>query len=503
MNSKIKKGIFGLFFLIFIILVLFSLIIYFYFLNKAIFLIFLLIFYFINLMFLIEVWLKNRSDYYSRISWTVVLLLIPGGGSLIYYFSAFTPFFIESRMINEKREVKVDKNYLKEFNNLNNQFKINYKKQGKKIIFNSKIDFLQNGNKKFQNLLEDIKKATKTIYIQYFIINNGIIWKNIEELLIKKRNEGVEIKILVDYIGNIQTKNSTFDEIIKNKIEFVFFNKTSFLLKNGSLNYRSHNKFFLIDKKICYFGGMNIGDDYSGLYPKYGFWFDLQIRTEGEIVIEFYNHFVEQWNIYSKNKLNFIEEKNYQKNNFDQKNINTRNIQFFDDGPLYNKTYFLNNLINLIKNSKKEIKLVSAYFVVPQILLNELQKAVKRGVKVKLITSGRADKKSAYFVGEFFISDLISRGIKVYRVNNTFIHSKFYLFDDDLLIFGTSNLDYRSIYMHFESNLLIQDTKKVLELSEIFFFYLSKSYLEKPKHNTKKLCYKIKYFFIKLISPIF
>ncbi len=500
MNFKIKKAIFGIVLAVILIIVIISLLpLSFLFLNNQIGIYLLVIYYLINMFFLFDVWFKERSDFRSRVSWTTLLLLVPGAGALIYYWGGFTPISIRKELKNLKlikSEELRKNNFDTDFSNVNSIFKENFENQGRIVLDNTKLEFLNFGFEKFPILLKDLNKAEKFINIQYFIINDGIIWKQIEEVLLKKLEQGLEVNILIDYIGCLQTDDKSYEKIISAGANLVQFNKNSLTIKNGFANYRSHNKFVIIDNKITYFGGMNIGDDYSSLYPKYGTWFDLQVRVKGEMVNELNNHFIEQWNMFTKNQISHLENR---KISFDEKTI----VQFVDDGPYYEKTYFLNNLISLIKNSKEKIRFVSAYLILPNILIQELEKAVQRGVDVQIITAGRADKKSAYFVGKYFVSDLVSKGIKVFRMNNIFIHSKFYLFDNEMIITGTSNLDYRAIYMHFESNLLIQSEVKMIELERIFEEYKQNSHLQKAHFNPNKIIGKIRYAFIKLISPMF
>lgn len=447
--------------------------------NYGVFL--LLTYYLFNLLFLIDLFFKKRVDIQSKISWILVFLFLPGAGAFLYLLYGFVPF---------KTRDKLEKLRLE---NSNFPFQEKGSFEDLKLI--------KNGNNKLKNLLSDLKKAKEFIHIQYFIINNGITWKQIEEVLLDKLKNGIKVRITIDYFGNIQTKNSTFDNIKKAGAEVLFFNKNNFLLKSGLINYRNHNKFVIIDDKISYFGGMNIGDDYSGLYSKYGFWFDLQFRFEGEISKLFNNQFKLFFN-YENSKI----KKNYKElvieENLDKKG--SKSLEVLYDGPQFDKTTFLDIFVNKISQAKKSIKIVTPYVVLPKVILDEIEKASYRGVKIDLITCGIPDKKSAFIIGKSFSRFLQSFGVNIYRINDSFVHSKFFIFDDNEVIFGTSNLDYRAIYLHFETNLVLKNNQEFLdEINSLFNDYIKNSSLVDRKNITLNFFEKIKFKFLKIFAPIF
>ena len=500
MNFKLRKGTIGIITAIILVALVLSIIpMSFIFIGNQVGIFLLVFYYMINIIFLSDIWFKKRTNIRAQISWTTLLVILPGAGALIYYWGGFVPFKKRTQLRNLfliKNETKKELSVNPE--QINKLFNINFENQNRNVLLNSEIDFLDNGLNKFPKLINDLENANTFINIQYFIINDGIIWKKIESILIKKLSEGIKVSIFIDYLGSIQTSDNVYKKIIQAGANFYQFNKSSFLIKNGFSNFRAHNKFVIIDNEIAYFGGMNIGDDYANLYGKYGTWFDLQLRAKGELVHEFNKHFVIQWNLFNnKNKIDF---------KYDYKTINYHekiNVQFFTDGPEFEEPQFILNFINLINQTNKTIKIVTPYIVLPKKIILELEKAVRRGIVVEIITSGRADKKSAYKIGEYFVSELIFKGIKIYRTNNIFIHSKFFLFDDEISIFGTTNLDFRALYIHFESNILIQSVEKNSQLDEIFNNYKKNSYLENSKHNIKNPITKFKYLIIKLFSPMF
>lgn len=456
-----------------------------------------LLFYLLAAFFLYDLYSKNHTSKQAKITWTIILVFIPFFGVLFYYLAGFSNFKIKKKLdqlfileneMAEKTEYNKPKELLLPFNNENLNF------QNRKIITNSDFSIYNNGSKKFNALINDLNTAKSFINIQYFIINDGIVWKKVEDILLKKAKEGIKINILIDYFGSVQTKDSTFNLIKETKnIKFKIVNPTKTFLNGGHLNFRAHNKFVIIDNEIVYFGGMNLGDDYANLYGKYGAWLDLQIAFRGEIVNEMNNHFINQWYFWTGEKLEICKPIEFKRET---------NIQFIPDGPNFKESTFLNYFLKLIKNSKKQIRIVTPYVVFPTEIFDEFRKAKKRGIEIEIITAGRADKKTAYEIGKVHLRRLLNMGIKIYRMDNMFIHSKFFLFDDNNLITGTTNLDYRAIFLHFESNLFIHDEKLYKSLEDVFNLYIEHAEkIEISQYNS--FIYSLKAPIYYFLSPMF
>ncbi len=480
-----KKYLFGI--QIFIILFIFSFLTITPFLflpeNFDFFLIIYGIYYFLNLIFLIDVYRNKRSDRQSKISWTVILLLpLP---MFFFYILSAKLFFYQKKIITKSLPLE----------NVENT-EIN--------IFQEKIDILVTGTEKFTDLIHELEHAKESIDIEYFIINNGIIWNKIKTILLNKAEENVKIRILTDYMGNIQTNDSSYKELRNHKnISFVIFNKVNPLFSTGFDNLRNHNKVVIIDNNIAYFGGLNLGDDYAHMYSKYGYWYDLHYKTFGALTLEIKKKFLFDWNRFSNESFSLeneeeklLKKKKTLKVNSD---IKPYEINFISDGYDQQNPNFLLTFIHEVDNAKETIKIISPYLVFPKNLMDAFKRAIKRGVKIEIITTGIADKKTAYFVSHYYANELIDNGIVVYRANNFFVHGKQYIFDNKNIIIGTSNLDYRALFLHFEYNFLIKKNQSFIDENLIRVWEpLLKYSLIEAKTNHKRLR-----FLIKFISPIF
>ncbi len=398
-----------------------------------------ILYYIANVFFLVDAYSNKRSDKQSKVSWTIVLLLP---------LASFFLYIVTSKLFSFHKKHNHD---IKEY-----EMQL-FEQSNRKYFLNpdTNFDILIGGEQKFPKLIEDLKSAKEEILIEYFILNEGIIWKQIESILIDKANEGIKVKIITDFAGNIQNKDETYN-LVRNhpNIEFFIYNKIAMPFTTGYSNLRSHNKIVIVDKKIGYFGGFNIGDDYSSAYSKYGYWYDVHFRSTNELVLEdLYKQYELDWFRITKKKSTNLPTYKNKISDQEKSNFISMLDGYYSDEPM-----FLNSLIDKVNAAKSQIKMVSPYLIIPDSLLEALINASKRQVKIEIITTGRADKKSAYYASRYYSDKLTNHGIKVYRTNNFFLHAKYYVIDEKTNIFGTSNIDSRSFYLHYEYNFIFEST---------------------------------------------
>ncbi len=416
----------------------------------------------------------RRSDFLTKFSWTIAFILSPIAASFLYFRGAWVPrntwkFIRGSSSLKKAQDVDLN------------------------LTTGSSIEPIFNINILYNTLIKEILAAKEFIHIQYFIISDGIIWKKIKESLLKKKKEGVKIIIVTDFIGNVWTPDEAYEEIKEAGIQFYEFGEQNLLVPSGQMNFRTHNKFVIIDNKIAFIGGANIGDNYASLTPKYGSWFDLAFLIKGELIGNLANEFYSQLSILTNESYSFVKTAP----------IDEKITAFVEaDGPNIDEPVFLNRLLSYILQAKHTVKIVTPYYIIPQILNDELAKAVKRGVNVEIIISGKYDKKLPHQIGSYFVEDSISKGIKFFRTNNIFTHTKMYLFDDSQMIIGTSNLDYRAIYYNYETNIYVKDEILFTKLNKEFEIYKANSYKETSSSKNWGIIKTSWSKVIKLLSPI-
>ncbi len=437
----------------------------------------LVVYYVLNFIALGFAYKWKRTDDQAKITWTFIQVFLPGVGAYIYFVFARVP----------RKQLKL----LKESELLENEIL-------KTNVTNSQIDLLKNGNELFPRLFSELEKAKSYINIQYFIMNPGIIHDKLFDILKKKVQSGVKVRVLFDYLGNTKWKQININEWNLAGIETKEFRKIKWLKASGGDNYRSHNKIVVIDGNITFFGGLNIGDEYISLSSKYGDWIDTHYLGVGEIVEQLDNIFAWQWhietrkNISNENKIYKKIEKTYDK------------ITLLNDSPERPIPITFNNILELINNSKSKIKIISPYVAFPISIKQAFRDALNRGVEVTLITIGKADKKSSYYQSTFDTDTLTELGAKIYRMNDLFIHSKMFIFDDEKVIVGTTNLDYRSFFHHFEFNIKIESNKnELISFNNYFDEQLKSSSLIKNKRSDWSFTREVIYLVIRFFKGMF
>ncbi|WP_406542204.1 phospholipase D-like domain-containing protein [Clostridium ljungdahlii] len=276
-----------------------------------------LIYYFvffeiISVIFVIHLNYKDKNTSY-KISWIVLILLIPVVGALIYIFSmiGIKRNFNKINKIELDKDIfpKEDQDMLSSFKN-ENKMRYNETRLIKNIsdygcYINTKVDYFSSGEDMYKKLLEELKNAKKFIFLEYFIISKSKMWDEIFEILKEKANNGVEVRVLVDYVGSLVVLPKNFKRSLKvNNIKLKIFNPFKIIL-NFMLNYRDHRKITVIDGTVAFTGGINIGDEYINEYKKYGYWKDMAVCLKGEAVYSFTIMFLRMWQSISKRKRTF------------------------------------------------------------------------------------------------------------------------------------------------------------------------------------------------------
>ncbi|MDD3224252.1 MAG: cardiolipin synthase [Clostridium sp.] len=414
--------------------------------------------------------------------WVLIFTFLPVIGFIAYLFLGRTLHFSKKKRFRIKKEY--DENYKK---NLINQKKL---LKTKEMITGNKIDasyydiiemhinesksiltednditLFIDGKEKYEALIKDIKNAKNSIHILYFIIKNDNIGKKIVNLLAQKAKEGVEVCVLYDHLGSFMTPFSAYKPLIKAGGKVNRF----FPLKFGSYlraNYRNHRKIVVIDGKIGYLGGMNIGDEYMGLGKNKVAWRDTHIRLEGSSVLMLQVRFMQDW--YHSSSENIKNEDMFNDDLFPKINSNGKmSLQIVSSGPDSQGEQIKRGLIKMINSAHETVYLQTPYFIPDEPFLEALQIAVMSGKDVRVMIPGIPDKPIVYRVTFSYIQDLLNYGIKVYLYPG-FLHSKMLVIDDKICSLGTTNIDIRSFKLDFEINAFIYDEEFSSKCSEAF-----------------------------------
>ena len=432
---------------------------------------------FINIIFVLIIVLLERRNPLFTLFWIVLLTLAPYFGFIAYLFFGLS--FRKKRVVNEYYKWKFL--YSKEIMGFSQHKElvkweqlISYIEVSSKNRLTSLniSEIFIDGNKFFNSLMKDLKNAKDSIAMEYYIFRDDDLGRRIAEILKQKAQEGVKVRVIVDGAGGYGKK--MLKDLSKVGVECgVFFPShfPFFKIANLRANYRDHRKLCLIDKKLGYIGGFNIGDEYLGK-GKLGYWRDTGLKIFGEACLELEQEFYFSWNIVKKEKITL--EKNYRYNKdvleklIETRGRHTGHIQVVSSGPNYQFRTIRDNALKLIMEAQHYIYIQTPYFVPDDSVLEALKIAALSGVKIKIMIPSKPDHFFIYWVNQYFVGELLDLGVEVYKYTKGFIHSKLIIVDDEVVTTGTANFDYRSFYQNFEINVNIYEKDVALSFKEIF-----------------------------------
>ncbi len=413
--------------------------------------------------------LKDSTRISNDLPWIILILLFPIFGTILlitlssnYAHSKLLKNIFKSEKEYQQylnQDIKIRKEI--DENDLDN-LKYIVDRSKYPVTKNNKITYYDYGEKFYPELLKELNKAEKFIFLEYFIINKGQMWDGILKILKEKASQGVEVRILYDDMGSIAMLSTKYpNELKKMGIKCIPFNKVS-PFKGIFMNNRDHRKMTIIDGKVAFSGGVNLSDEYININSKLGIWKDNGIKIEGDAIWNLTIMFLTMWNA------NIKEDKDILK--FKHEFKNTEKIDGYvvpyGVAPLHEDLIGEDVYINIINSAKKYLYIMTPYLIIDTDMTNALIRAAKRGVDVKIIVPGIPDKKIVYTQTSSFFELLSNGGVKIYKFTKGFVHSKVYVSDDKRAVVGTINMDYRSLYLHFENGIYMENVKEIKDVKK-------------------------------------
>lgn len=463
----------------------------------------------LSLLVLIEL-LMNKDNPNHKIPWIIIIFLVPPTGLLIYlmfgkgYVSKKYKRLYQSATDRQNKYIKQNEDIR---NELNEKYLMQsnyiYNTSNMPILNNTTVKYFSSGEEYFSSLIQDLKKAEKFIFLEYFIIGKGKLLDEILKVLYQKIDEGVDVRIIYDDIGSIKKVPYSFDKTLKAKgIKCIKFNKY-YPFVSVVYNNRDHRKIAVIDGYIGYTGGVNISDEYVNYESKFGYWKDNGIRLYGEAVQNLTMMFLKTYDVYSNEKTNY---EHFLPNKYYQEMFQTDGyVQPFGDGPapIYDNYIGENVYLNMINQATKYVYITTPYLIVDHLLMNALEAAAKRGVEIKIITPGIPDKKLIYAVTRDSYRPLIKAGVQIFEYSKGFIHAKTVVVDDEICVVGTINFDYRSLVHHFECGCFIVQNTVINEVKKDFLNTLSESKIPPKKvYSSNNIFKRIILGILKFFAPL-
>ena len=346
------------------------------------------------------------------------------------------------------------------------------------------IDYYTFGEYMFSDLLEDLKKAEKFIFLEYFIIKKSLMWEQILEVLISKANDGVDVRLIIDDFGSMKLFTNRYIRKLRAKnIKIVRFNplRPKLLM---FMNNRDHRKIIVIDGYIAYNGGANIGDEYINVTQRFGIWKDTGVRLRGDAVWSFTLMFIEMWDTFCQVDERISDYESYRLNGSSSSKSDGLVVPY-GDSPLDNEQLGENVYIDMLNQAQDYIYIFTPYLIISENMISALRMTAKRGVDVRIITPGIPDKKLVFRLTRSYYRFLLEGGVKIYEYTPGFMHAKSFISDDKLAVVGSINLDFRSLYLHFECATLIYDANVISEIKADTLEAIELS-LEVEMEKTKK-----------------
>ncbi|MGN1404803.1 MAG: cardiolipin synthase [Erysipelotrichaceae bacterium] len=418
-----------------------------------------------------------------KILWLMVILAFPVTGAILYLFfgNKRSGKPLRRKIEASKKEMDVKDTYQEmatRNKRLDETLNMLQKETGYPALPLEKAKYYSLGEDMWKDMLIDLKKARKSIYLEYFIIQNGKMWDSMVEILEKKVLNGVDVRLMYDDIGSFATYGmDNVKELREKGIKCFPFNPLMTL--KGTLNYRDHRKMLIIDEEIAYSGGVNLADEYINEYEKHGHWKDIGFRITGRPVDSYLRMFIEFYNAFTpEDKLKYVPKQG------EETKTNRGTIISYYDSPVGKNALSYNFYIELINQAKDYVYFYTPYLMLGDDMMNSLIRAAKRGVDIRIIMPGIPDKKVVYRISRSYYRPLMEAGVRIFEYTPGFVHAKALIMDDIICTIGTVNLDYRSLFLHFENNSVFYKSRILNDLKTDYLLTQDKC-VERTVDNMK------------------
>jgi len=461
--------------------------------------------YFINFITVVILVCFRKNNPVTTMAWMMLFILLPVLGGVIYLIfgvgiNSYTMHRYRQKLeMNEEYILNLQREKVREYAKEGKEYSdmINYFLNRSSVYTsNNSVRIFTDANDKYETLLSDIEEATENINILYFIIRNDIIGNRLVDLLAKKAREGVKIRLMYDGLGSFLTPKKMFNKLRNEKnCEVAEFFPVR-IFSASKINHRNHRKIVVIDDRIAYVGGMNIGDEYMGKSKNKNLpWRDTHLRITGDAARYIQGYFSLDWQFSTGKEVEISD---------DEPEVQTENVgmQVVISGPDSKQEEIKNGMLKMIYSAKRYVYLQTPYFVPDQAFLTAIQVAAQSGIDVRIMIPGIPDKKYVYHTTMSYMEELLENNVRVYQYPG-FIHSKTITVDDKLLTVGTTNIDIRSFKLLFEINSFMYSSEKAIQYRKIFEKDMEICHeLTMEEYKKRGIKAIIKEGFFRLFSPI-
>ena len=450
---------------------------------------------------------------HNKLSWIFLILLLPFIGCPCYFLFGRSEMTKKNRrQISELQKfvepMRKDLSDVNEY--LSQTDSIAYKQMmfpqrisSYPVYMEKETKYYSVGDDMFVDMLNDIKNAQSFIFLEFFIMKQGKMFDTLVDALEERAKAGVHVRLIYDDMGCIDEFPRFFYKELQAKgIHVACFNPFRPFL-SVIMNNRDHRKIVVVDGEVAYTGGVNIADEYINVIERFGHWKDAGVRITGESVWSFTTMFLEMWCYVTKGKEDFSKFKGQESNRALLMQQKKGFVQPYADCPL-DKKYIIEGIyLNLINHARKNIYIFTPYLILGSEMATALINAARSGVDVRIVTPAIPDKKTVFLLTQSNYENLIQGGVKIYQYTPGFIHSKCFVVDDEYASIGTTNLDFRALYLHFECGVLMYKTESVHSVTQDMLETFTKSReISLEECENKNFFYQLFLSVMRLFSPL-
>jgi len=462
-------------------------------------------------LIMVVIFFESRNPS-KMMAWLLVLAVVPGVGFVFYML--FGRNIGKRRRSSKKKETDENRmgyaaniqrdimKYISYFDEMNSPVasrlsKLLLENSDTPFLINNRVDILTNGDETFSKIIYALESAEDHIHLEYYIIRDDKIGTEIKNILIRKAKAGIPVRVIYDSVGCWKLSAKYVHDLRLAGVELYPFFPVALPILSRELNYRNHRKIIVVDGKVGFVGGLNIGDEYLGRSKQFGFWRDTHMVIWGEAVYGLQNTFLNDWNFVSRQSIksdSFFPQQEHQGDTI---------VQVASSGP-DSKWYAIEQAyFTMVAAAKSHVYITTPYLVPEESLITALKTSALSGVDVRIIIPAKPDHFFVYWASQDNIEELLEAGVRIFSYEKGFVHSKVVIADSEVSTVGTANFDIRSFKINFEVNAFVYDTDVAKRLEKDFFDDLDEcTEILLEEHSKRSIFRRFLESLGRLVSPL-
>ncbi|WP_096189381.1 cardiolipin synthase [Evansella halocellulosilytica] len=427
------------------------------------------------------IFFENRNPT-KTITWLMVLGTFPLVGFFFYLMFGQNhrkrKSFTKKAILDEQAFYRIEGNKPLNESKINEMrdhqqklFRLAHKLANNPVSFQTETRILTDGKETFTHIKHALNKAEDHIHLEYYIVRDDEIGKEIKDILMRKAEDGVTVRFLYDAVGCFKLSKSYIKELRNSGVQMVPFSPVRFPVFTNKINYRNHRKIIVVDAKCAFIGGLNIGDEYLGKDRYFGHWRDTHLFVQGEAIRSLQLIFLRDW-YYATGEAAL--KQSYLSPSLPITD-SEGGVQMIASGPDTRWEILKKLFFTMITSAKRSIWIASPYFIPDDDMLSAIKIAALSGIDVRILVPSRPDKRIVFYASRSYFPELLDAGVKIYEYHRGFMHSKIIIVDHEIASIGTANMDMRSFHLNFEANAFLYRTRSVEKLVSDFVYDMEHS----------------------------